>query len=1102
MKKSILLLAAFFLFACSKKNDVRIWEETIVIPTYEMGTPEPNPYFYVPSNYQGAQNRVYPYPFLDKIGDKKIDKAYKGLFLENNYIKICVLPELGGRLYYAVDKTNGYDFIYRNNVIKPALIGMAGAWCSGGVEWNLPHHHRVSCHMPVNYKLVENSDGSKTIWVGEYEKRHGMKWDVGMTLRPGKSYVETDIKLINVTPVINSFLCFANMAVSVNETYQVIFPPDVEKAVFHAKVQFADWPVLRQEYMGIDFTKGVDVSWWKNTPSPTSFFAYGTKMDFLAGIDHGKKSGTVLIGDHNICVGKKMWNWGNNEVQRLWDQMLTDKDGPYLELMMGAYSDNQPDYSWNDPQSAREVKMYYYPCRNLESIKNANQDFALNIDVKEGKAVVEVNATSDEDVTLIVEANNKNIVKEMIDVDPAKPFTASYQLPQGTKEEDVKITLVNDDGKELLAYQKPVPKHEPNPPTFKDPADPKDIATVDELYLRGLRLEEFHNSHLDALPYYLEALKREPDNVDVNTQLGIYYIKRYRFDEAIVHLRNACQMVTMNHTRPKNSEPLYYLGVALLQNGKTEAAYDTLARAAWNNSFSSAAYYLMAQIDCQKNNFEKAFFHLDYSIKANNVNIDALNLKALLLRKTGKKDEAVKAAREAIVGDALDIIAMNELALLGDSKMKSLMLDVMRDEPNNYLASAERYAHSGFYQDAIDLLKIAANSDKKKLNEFSTIYYHLGYYSDKNNDKKSAEEFFKKASSLSIEYCFPFGMESAAAMNTALIFNPKDDKALYYLGNIYADFIPKKAVEEWKKAIEINPGVAVYHRNLAYIVANVFDQIDESLTHIYKAIEINPNDPLYLVEADDYEAYKGTPAEKRLSLFEKNIETVNKADATVIRMMVLQMATGRYDAALKTMNERHFHAFEKFDGNIHVQWVDAHVMTGKKLLEEKQYDAAIKEFEACLEFPRNLEIARDSKAQWGYYWLAQAYQLKGDKQKADEYFTKMTEPYQVGGWAGGEWPEALYSKALACKELGDAKKSAEVIKVMTDKGNNLVNEKKHDASSMYSVGKRHGMILSTAKGYYFLALAELAKNNRAKANEYFDKAMKLNPEITTVSLYR
>ena len=219
---------------------VRVWEERVIIPTYLIGPPEPNPQFYFGGASQGAQQRIYPYPAYDNLTTEKVDKTYKMVYLENEYLKVGVLPEIGGRIFEAIDKTNGYNFFYRQHVIKPALIGLIGAWISGGVEWNIPHHHRATTFLPVQYTHRGNADGSKTVWVGELELRHRMRWAVGLTLRPGKSYLEASFRMVNRTPVPTSMLCFANVAVHVNENYQVIFPPSTQFGTDHAKREFTE----------------------------------------------------------------------------------------------------------------------------------------------------------------------------------------------------------------------------------------------------------------------------------------------------------------------------------------------------------------------------------------------------------------------------------------------------------------------------------------------------------------------------------------------------------------------------------------------------------------------------------------------------------------------------------------------------------------------------------------------------------------------------------------------------------------------------------------------------------------------------------------------
>lgn len=244
---------------------------------------------------------------MDNLGNERKDKTYKALYLENEYIRLCLLPELGGKLYDGLDKTNGYHFIYRNHVIKPANIGMLGAWISGGIEWCVIHHHRASTFLPVDYFLTENPDGGRTIWFGETEPRHRMRWIIGLTVFPGKSYVQAKVRIINRTPETHSFLYWTNVATYANQNYRVIFPPSTRVAVYHAKNSFTHWPVSHEIYNGVDYTKGVDLSWWKNHPEPISFFAHDRQEDFMGGYDYGKNAGTVHVANHHIVKGAKLW---------------------------------------------------------------------------------------------------------------------------------------------------------------------------------------------------------------------------------------------------------------------------------------------------------------------------------------------------------------------------------------------------------------------------------------------------------------------------------------------------------------------------------------------------------------------------------------------------------------------------------------------------------------------------------------------------------------------------------------------------------------------------------------------------------------------------
>ena len=276
-----------------------------------------------------------------------------------------------------------------------------------------------------------------------------MRWAVGYTLRPGKAYLEASLRMVNRTSSVNTMLCFANVAVSTNENYQVIFPPSTQHATYHFKREFTAWPISTTRYSGADFTKGVDVSWYKNHIASNSFFAWNYQDDFFAGYDHGKEAGIMSVADHNVVPGKKLWTWGNGANGKIWDHALTDDDGPYMELMTGAYSDNQPDYSWLQPYETKTFSMNWYPFRDIGGVKKANIEAAVNLDVKDGNAKVGFYATSAHAAaTVMVKAGGKILLQEKVAIGPGKAYVKQVAVPAGVNEHDV-VASLSDGGKEL-----------------------------------------------------------------------------------------------------------------------------------------------------------------------------------------------------------------------------------------------------------------------------------------------------------------------------------------------------------------------------------------------------------------------------------------------------------------------------------------------------------------------------------------------------------------------------------------------------------------------------------------------------------------------------
>ena len=207
----------------------------------------------------------------------------------------------------------------------------------------------------------QHADGSRTVWLSEHDPMLRMKGMVGICLSPGKSLVEAKVRLYNRTPLPQTFLWWANVAVRVHDQYQAFFPPDVTFVADHAKRAISSFPIARNIYYGVDYRPGTDISWYKNIPVPTSYMVTESKYDFFGGYDHARQAGLVHVANHHIAPGKKLWTWGNAEFGYAWDRNLTDEDGPYVELMAGAYTDNQPDFSWLQPYETKTFSQYWYP---------------------------------------------------------------------------------------------------------------------------------------------------------------------------------------------------------------------------------------------------------------------------------------------------------------------------------------------------------------------------------------------------------------------------------------------------------------------------------------------------------------------------------------------------------------------------------------------------------------------------------------------------------------------------------------------------------------------------------------------------------------------
>lgn len=1096
----VILVSCIWLLGFSSHNGnrlygeekVKVWEEDIQIPTYLTGKPDIFPIFYNGRAYQGAQGKVYPYPLLDNLTDIREIKTWRALFLENKYIKLCVLPELGGKVFSALDKTNNYDIIYRQSVIKPALIGMLGAWTSGGIEWDFPHHHRPTAFMPVDHTVSENPDGSRTIWIGELELRHRMKWVIGLTLYPEKSYIEATVKLINRTPVAHSFLYWANVGVHANKDYQVIFPPDTQYATYHGKNQFTHWPVSTEFYHRVDYSRGVDISWWKNHPAPTSFFVWKSQSNFLAGYDHGKKAGILHWADHHTVPGKKLWNWGTGEKGKMWEKILTEKDGPYIELMAGAYSDNQPDYSWIHPYEKRTIKQYWYPLQKIGGVKAANLEAAVNLEFPDkDKVKIGINLTQyRENIRIDLYSEEKIIFTQSADIGPGTPYTREIILPSGTKKTDIQINVFTETH-ELISYSPKTYKVEPMPEPVKPPPPPDKIKTIEEIYLAGSRLEQFHNPRMEPYKYYQEVLKRDPYDSRTNTALGILHIKAARYKQAEQCLKRAVKRVTKNHTSPRNGKPYYYLGLVLRKAGNLSEAEEAFGKSTWDHAWRSAGTYQLAEICCIRKNFSRALKYLSGHLSSTEESSKKLNLKIVLLRKTDHLEEAENLCLKLLESNPLNFLAKNELYLINlhqkkQSEAKSVLDDLkklMRDSKQSYLELAMDYGNCGFFQEAINVLLRYTEI----VSTHPLPYYYLGYYMEKQGNRQKSFNYYQKASQLSPKYCFPFRAETIKVLHHALECNPKDSKAAYYLGNCLFEDQPKKAISFWEKSREINSHFFMVHRNLGLGYVRIEKDIPKAVESMETALKLVKKHARLFLELDQiYELADKSP-ELRLSLLTRHHDTVKKSSDALIREISLLIQVGKYERAIHAMETHHFHVWEG-GGRIHNFHVDAHLLRGYEYFLSEEYEKVLLEYKKALQYPLNQEIGRPyqgGREAQIHYFIGQAYEKMGNKSKAMAHFKKSSSQNVTA------FSELTFYQACSLKKQGLSKPSDEKLDYLIKSAKERLAE---GGSSEFFI--KFGSLQSPSKQkaviHYLLGLGYLGKGWYEKAEDEFQKAVNLD----------
>lgn len=959
-------------------NNVHVWEEQIVLPTYKPAAPEKSPLFLENRAYQGSTGKVYPMPVTEKISDEKEDVEYHAIYMENDYLLVMILPELGGRIQRALDKTNNYDFVYYNHVIKPALVGLTGPWISGGIEFNWPQHHRPSTYSPVDFYFEEHEDGSSTVYVSEIDKMYGTKGMASFTLYPDKAYIEIKGQLFNRTDTPQTFLWWANPAVPVNDNTYSVFPPDVHAVMDHGKRAVSTFPIATGEYYKYDYSAGVDISCYRNIKVPTSYMAAHSDYDFIGNYDEKLDAGLLHVADHHISPGKKQWTWGNSDFGQAWDRNLTDEDGPYIELMTGVYADNQPDFTWLKPYEEKTFTQYFMPYKHVGRVKNATKDASVNLELDGHNCIIKAYASGVFPQCQIKLCKNDEILfTDQADLSPTEIYDATF-----TTELDsltgCTLTITDVHGNTLVSYTAVEEKLEATP----DPADPllppSELKSTEELYLGALHLEQYRHATFSPDDYYLEGLRRDPSDIRLNNGYGLLQYRRGNFEEAIKLFKTAIEKQTWKNPNPYYGECYFNLGLSLVMTGKLDEAYDAFYKATWSYETQSSGFYWLAALSCRRGNYKDALKFIDESMIRNWHNMKARTLKAAILRTLGQDYASFLEESKRI--DPLDMGIRYEISIA--SSDSDNWKQTMREPAHNYLELALDYTKAGFYKDALFILNSCDT-------ESPMIGYYKGYIYELLGEVESAKEAHNLGEASDYSCCFPNRTEEVLILESAIRVLEKAPRAHYYLGCLLYDKKQnKKAIKHWLTSTEEEPSFAMSYRNLAIAYYNKEHNISKALPAMKRAVELDPDYSRFLLEYDQLCAKAGYSNEDRLKVLEAHIDLVTYRDALYLEYITLLNNTGQYEKALDCLTTHQFHPWEGGEGKVSAQYRYALTQKALLLLNKKQYDEAIELLEATKTYPQNLGEGKLPNVQDNIadYYLGIAYEETGAKEIANKYY--------------------------------------------------------------------------------------------------------------------
>jgi Flp pilus assembly protein TadD, contains TPR repeats len=751
--------------------------------------------------------------------------------------------------------------------------------------------------------------------------------------------------------------------------------------------------------------------------------AYKSDYDFVGNYDYGVEAGLLHVADHRVSPGKKQWTWGNGDFGRAWDRNLTDEDGPYIELMTGVFTDNQPDFAWLAPHEEKSFLQSFMPYKRIGAVKNATKDLAIALDTIEGEAKAGVYVSSrQQGLKIELRSGGEIVVAESCDLDPANPWLRELSLDG--RRGDLELEVMSAEGRSLISYKLEA-EHalvEDLPEAAKPIPRAEELPDAESLWLAARHLEQYRHATFSAEDYYLDGLRRFPSDIRLNTSYAELLLRRGLVLDAVPRLETAVATLTRYNANPADAEPLFYLAETHRRLGKLREAEDEYGKAAWSAPWQGAAHFELGRLCLRRGDYDEAASHARLALDRQARDPRARHILAMALRLAGKAEKARELVRITLLDDPLDAAALHEAALLGMIP-ESVLLPALGEGRLNLELVAEAYADAGQYEEAARIVESALSSGNRDGDPI--LRYMQGYWLGLSGDESGRDRCYAEGAQRGPDRVFPSRAIEEEVLRDVVARSQSDAKARYYLGNLYYDKGRyDEAIALWEACRDMSPNFPTARRNLAIAYYNKRHDKSAALAQLQAAFELDSGDARVLLELDQLKKKLGTPPRDRLTFLETYGPTAKKRDDLCAEFIVALNSCGRFEEALAACLGRRFHPWEGGEGTVSRQYAEALIGLGLAALRKGETDEAASLFARAARLPESLGEgklagARDNDID---YFAGLAAADAGNKKEAAQLLRRAAEgPTEPASFMfyNDQPPEKIFYQGLALRALGD-----------------------------------------------------------------------------------